>query len=105
MSRAKRTTGMKHKAKRNCHTAPKNSFVSGSKAQNNAPNANPAGQPACKMLSHFVFSLLKTVATIGLMKDSTVPLATATRNVLQYNSWKPEARNVSASETIWQAMA
>ena len=37
----------------------------------------PPGQPACRMLSHLVFSLLNMVATTGLMNDSTVPLPRA----------------------------
>ena len=74
---------MKHRAKRNFHAASKNSVVLGNSAQNSAPSARPAGQPACRMFSHFAFCLLKTVAITGLMKDSTVPLATATRKVPQ----------------------
>ena len=50
---------------------------------NSAPSAIPAGQPAWRMLSHFAFSRLNAVAITGLMNASTVPFATATRNVLQ----------------------
>ena len=41
------------------------------------PKTSPPGQPACRMFSHFVFSLLNIVATTGLMNASTVPLPSA----------------------------
>ena len=37
----------------------------------------PPGQPAWRIFSHFVFSLLNMVATTGLMKASTAPFARA----------------------------
>ena len=46
----------------------------------------PPGQPACRMFSHFVFSLLNIVATTGLMNASTVPFASAQIKLPQYRS-------------------
>ena len=41
------------------------------------PSTKPPGQPACRMLSHFVLSLENIVATVGLITASTVPLPRA----------------------------
>ena len=50
-------------------------------------STNPPGQPACKMLSHFVLSFLNMVATTGLIKASTVPFPRARIKLPQYTSW------------------
>ncbi|OPZ66254.1 MAG: hypothetical protein BWY83_02931 [bacterium ADurb.Bin478] len=50
------------------------------------PRTMPPGQPACRMFSHLVFSLEKTVATTGLITASTTPLPRATMNWPVYNA-------------------
>ena len=50
------------------------------------PSTSPPGQPACRMLSHFVFSRGNSVATTGLMTASTAPLPSATMKLPAYNA-------------------
>ena len=48
-------------------------LMSAMKIARTPPRTRPPGQPAWRMLSHFVLSLRNIVATTGLMNASTVP--------------------------------